>query len=346
MSTHPKARQISRHLELAAAKCQAAQLLARLRMVRDNLDPFFPPLRHPPAPGGPLLLLRPQPDPCDESLPPPIGSKNQDAQLEGLKSVDQNESLALALVHAHPQLFASQGAVVATHRKVGQRTYGPYYRLAYRTEGQQRSVYIGRNPQQADAVRTALSTLQTPWRATARIGPVRARCSPLPAIGKTPGPAEPPPGRTTVSTGPRFAAGRGNIVFKTTAWRSLRRPPSLSPDTAPARFIEIDPAGSRNRPGHETTNETIHEVGSPPSSRLGMKPRPVLTYAISDATYASCQSNRRSLTIRTAFHSPTTSPCSTSFTTSGGQLTRSGYTPDTPRVTFMIVGGTWKIPHE
>ena len=38
----PEDRRVSRHLEQAAAKCQAAQLLVRLRMVRENLDSLLP----------------------------------------------------------------------------------------------------------------------------------------------------------------------------------------------------------------------------------------------------------------------------------------------------------------
>ena len=220
-----KARRISRHLELAAAKCQAVQLLARLRMVRDNLDPFFPPSAILP-PQAAASAPQPQPEPCDESLLPPIGCNNQATQLERSKSVDQNESPALALVHAHPRLFVRQGAVVAMYRKVGQRTYGPYYRLAYRVEEQQRSAYIGGDAPQADAVRTALSALQVPWRRLRELDRCERdarRCLRLAKLQALP---------SLRLVGLRFHGSeirgwRGNLVFKATAWRPLRRPPSL-----------------------------------------------------------------------------------------------------------------------
>jgi len=73
-------------------------------------------------------------------------------------------SPALRCIAEHPELFARQGSVAAAYRKVGHRTYGPYHRLSYRVDGRQRSVYIGRDPHQADAVRSALATLQAQRR--------------------------------------------------------------------------------------------------------------------------------------------------------------------------------------
>jgi hypothetical protein len=46
----------------------------------------------------------------------------------------------LALLAARPEVFARQGSVVASWRRRGTRTYGPYYRLIYREGGRQRSI--------------------------------------------------------------------------------------------------------------------------------------------------------------------------------------------------------------
>ena len=51
------------------------------------------------------------------------------------------------------RLFAAQGSVVATWRNRGSKRFGPYYRLAYRRHGRQRSIYLG--PDEAAAVCTA-----------------------------------------------------------------------------------------------------------------------------------------------------------------------------------------------
>jgi len=41
-------------------------------------------------------------------------------------------------------MFARQGSAAAAWRRRGTRTYGPYYRLNYREDGRQQSVYLGR----------------------------------------------------------------------------------------------------------------------------------------------------------------------------------------------------------
>jgi hypothetical protein len=69
---------------------------------------------------------------------------------------------ALALIDARPDLFARQGAVVATWQREG--TPGPYYRLVYREAGRQRAVYLGRDGVGVDQVRRALAALREPRR--------------------------------------------------------------------------------------------------------------------------------------------------------------------------------------
>jgi hypothetical protein len=55
-----------------------------------------------------------------------------------------NAERALAIIAARPEVFRRQGAVVASWRRRGDKVYGPYYRLSWREDGRQRSVYLGR----------------------------------------------------------------------------------------------------------------------------------------------------------------------------------------------------------
>jgi hypothetical protein len=93
--------------------------------------------------------------------------------VENRKSADQHVHPALALLVARPDLFARQGSVVASWCRRGTRTYGPYYRLIFREEGRQRSLYLGRAGGLVEEVRGRLHGLQTPLRgrrAIARAG--------------------------------------------------------------------------------------------------------------------------------------------------------------------------------
>ena len=102
---------------------------------------------------------------------------------------------AIRLMAARSDLFARQGAVVATWRLVGcvKRTrsarcvsrtllpsigegtgrYGPYYCLSYRDEGRQRSVYLGREGPLVQEVRERLADLQRPLRQRQAINRLR-----------------------------------------------------------------------------------------------------------------------------------------------------------------------------
>jgi hypothetical protein len=83
-------------------------------------------------------------------------------KLEIQEVVDQKNHPALTLVAARPELFARQGAVVATWRQCGSKTYGPYYRLNYREGGRQHSIYLGIAGPIVSRVRDTLEQLQKP----------------------------------------------------------------------------------------------------------------------------------------------------------------------------------------
>ena len=94
-------------------------------------------------------------------------------QLENRQSADQHPHPALALLAARPELFARQGSVVASWRRRGTKTYGPYYRLIYREEGRQRSLYLGGAGGLVEEVRGRLLALQAPLRSRRAMGRVR-----------------------------------------------------------------------------------------------------------------------------------------------------------------------------
>ena len=84
--------------------------------------------------------------------------------MESQKSVDQRRRAVLRLVGEHAGLLRSQGAVVETWRRHGGRRVRPYFRLAFRQGGRQRSIYIGPDRELAEEVRRQLSALQADHR--------------------------------------------------------------------------------------------------------------------------------------------------------------------------------------
>jgi hypothetical protein len=63
-------------------------------------------------------------------------------------------------VLSHRALLAKQGCVVQCWRTYRGRKQGPYYRLAFREHGGQRSIYLGRSIHLADRVRALLRDCQ------------------------------------------------------------------------------------------------------------------------------------------------------------------------------------------
>jgi hypothetical protein len=70
----------------------------------------------------------------------------------------------LIAVRALKTVFARQGTIVASFRTYNGRKLGPYYRLAYRTEGRQRSIYLGKSKKILRQVRRLLEKLQKPMQ--------------------------------------------------------------------------------------------------------------------------------------------------------------------------------------
>ena len=66
----------------------------------------------------------------------------------------------LTFIRSHADTFARCGSVVASYRSKNGRRCGPYYRLAYRSDGRQLSLYLGASEQLAAQVRSLLAELQ------------------------------------------------------------------------------------------------------------------------------------------------------------------------------------------
>jgi hypothetical protein len=68
------------------------------------------------------------------------------------------------MIEERRETIERQGTVVSTWRIHQGRKLGPYYRLAWREDGRQRSVYLGRSEELAQAVEQRLDELQRPLR--------------------------------------------------------------------------------------------------------------------------------------------------------------------------------------
>jgi hypothetical protein len=84
--------------------------------------------------------------------------------MEKTAFVDQKAAARFKWVRsqvlARPELFAVQGSVVAGWRAYRGRRLGPYFRLACRDRGRQRSIYLGRCAELARRVLELLAGLQ------------------------------------------------------------------------------------------------------------------------------------------------------------------------------------------
>jgi hypothetical protein len=73
-------------------------------------------------------------------------------------------SSPLKTIRALKTVFSRQGTVVASFRTYRGHQLGPYYRLAYRIEGRQRSIYLGKSKKILRQVRRLLEKLQKPMQ--------------------------------------------------------------------------------------------------------------------------------------------------------------------------------------
>jgi hypothetical protein len=100
-------------------------------------------------PGGPISELSKrvdqQPGPADGEIAARLDRVRQEVQ--------QRQAI-----------MARQGTVVAGWRTRQGRKVGPYYRLAWREDGRQKSLYLGCSTELAQAVRQMLAELQRPLR--------------------------------------------------------------------------------------------------------------------------------------------------------------------------------------
>ncbi len=67
-------------------------------------------------------------------------------------------------IKKQPEVFGRQGAVVASWRYYRGKRLGPYFRVAYRVEGHQQSIYLGRRSARVRKVRRLLAKAQRPYK--------------------------------------------------------------------------------------------------------------------------------------------------------------------------------------
>jgi hypothetical protein len=78
--------------------------------------------------------------------------------------VAQKKDLVLRFIADHALILSRHGSVQATWRLYQGRRLGPFYRLVYRSERRQHSIYLGRQEGLAEEVRRLLAEMQAPVR--------------------------------------------------------------------------------------------------------------------------------------------------------------------------------------
>ena len=88
--------------------------------------------------------------------------------MENRKSVDQKAVVVrqrvMDLIAANSEVLTRQGAVVESWREYRGRRLGPYFRLAYRIDERQRSIYLGTDVKLAKNICELLADLHAPRR--------------------------------------------------------------------------------------------------------------------------------------------------------------------------------------
>ncbi|HEV3084535.1 MAG TPA: hypothetical protein VGY66_32530 [Gemmataceae bacterium] len=85
-------------------------------------------------------------------------------KLEKIDSVDQNIAQVRRFLNQNVRLFSRSGSVQKSWRYYHGHRQGPFFRLAFRVERKQRSLYLGRSPRLAAEVHKVLEQLQAPRR--------------------------------------------------------------------------------------------------------------------------------------------------------------------------------------
>ena len=122
-----------------------------------------PPLN--PGPENPILAAQQKRCSIASSAERSLKLENQlsVAQLSNASPSDSDHP-AMRCLAERPGLFRRRGSIVATYRRRNGRTFGPYYRLTYREDGHQRSIYLGGPGELLDQVREKLRLLQQPLK--------------------------------------------------------------------------------------------------------------------------------------------------------------------------------------
>jgi hypothetical protein len=89
----------------------------------------------------------------------------QGVKVENRDSGAQKREAVMQWLADHGTALRRRGYVVQTWREYCGRRLGPYYRLRYREQGRERSVYLGRDAALAEDVHRRLRDMQAPRRA-------------------------------------------------------------------------------------------------------------------------------------------------------------------------------------
>jgi hypothetical protein len=96
---------------------------------------------------------------------------------EKSKSVAQNrpprEAAILKQVNELCRVLARQGGIVASWRSYRGQQIGPYYRLVYRADGRQRSIYLGRSGSLVERVRAIVRRCRQPLAERRQVAQLR-----------------------------------------------------------------------------------------------------------------------------------------------------------------------------
>jgi hypothetical protein len=160
-----RGRIIDQHLRLIDSKVRIGYFLVRLRELRKRLansqpDPVLdiqPLIPNPQSliPDSQISNLKFPIPPPPPTGPPTLKKSNLDDQLE-----TDPIRRARAYILAHPAFFSQQGFIAENYRTRNHRRFGPYYRLTFRHNDRQKSLYLGTSTAGAEEIRRLLADLQ------------------------------------------------------------------------------------------------------------------------------------------------------------------------------------------
>ena len=175
--------------------------------------------------------------------------------------------MPLTFIRTNADIFSRVGSVVATYRTRGNTRFGPYYRLIYRVDRRQRSLYLGRDEDLADQVRQLLNELQKRLATTASPAAVTSAAEKQNSSKSNVNGSKPPATSASNPTAGTSAAGEPKAT-------------PASPRPPPRALFHTNPKRKRGQhtphhpPPPETAKTTHLMPNSPTSQRTPRVPCP------------------------------------------------------------------------